>query len=344
MKTNIILQGDALTKLKELPEKSINMVITSPPYWALRDYGVKNQLGMEQTPDLFVKRLCDVFDEVKRILKDEGIIFVNIADTYSSGNRKNNIEDPMNKKGRTTKPTPNRCNCGIVDKCLCMVPERFALEMIKRGWILRNVIIWRKPSCTPESAKDRFTRDFEYIYFFSKNKKYYFKQQIEKTKAKAIEPRMMEEKREVYLAKHKDGQGVKRTMNRNVRTTWTFNPGRIKDAHFAIYPEELCEIPIKAGCPEGGVVLDPFFGSGTTGVVALKQNKKFIGIELNSKYIEIAKRRLKPYFGTYGDWRDLPDKDYKQCKFCGKFFVDVDKHINKIHGGKEQMELGAKNK
>ncbi len=358
---NKILQGSALEVLKTLPEKSINMCMTSPPYWALRDYGVNGQLGLESTFDKYISDLCDIFDGVRRVLRDDGTCWVNIGDTYSSGSRGPETEDPMNKKARVDKfNPPNRNNCGISDKCLIMIPFRFAMEMVNRGWILRNTIIWHKRNCMPSSASDRFTVDFEYLFFFSKKKKYYFKQQIE--------PMLILSRHRAKgrwsgdSAKNKwTSTGVKEPDNsrgqqegRNKRTTWTINPKPFKEAHFAVYPEELCETPIKAGCPEyvckkcgepresireiigervgaskrpgekyeegrpqrgkyrndykktlsdcgcnlgftTGIVLDPFFGSGTTGLVALKQDKKFIGIELNQEYIKIANERLRPF-------------------------------------------------
>ncbi len=355
MKRNKILQGDALTKLKELKEKSVNMCITSPPYWALRDYGVevdniwdgnkdckhkfdlkkfkqhagrggiskigyhklkenvpddiynagfclrcgawKGQLGLEPTFDLYIKHLCDIFEEVKRVLKDEGTIFINLGDTYSGTGSKGDYKDPKYKEGRNGQSIAINNKTGFSSKCLMMIPQRFAIEMINRGWILRNIIIWNKPNCMPSSVRDRFTVDFEYIFFFSKKKKYYFKQQLEPTTTKDNNVRDRDKTKLNNTPGRTRMAGLK-TNNyhfKNKRTTWRISPKPFKEAHFAVYPEELCETPIKAGCSEGGTVLDPFFGAGTTGVVALKQGKKFIGIELNPEYIEIAKKRLKPY-------------------------------------------------
>ena len=196
-----------------------------------------------------------------------------------------------------------------------MIPFRFSIEMVNRGWILRNTIIWYKKNCMPSSCKDRFTVDFEYLFFFSKKKDYYFETQYE--------PCLTQEKRpggfirnrfynydskfnnnpEAYNSprartQRKDYNAEEyfySPQGRNKRTVWTINTKSFSEAHFAVYPEELCETPIKSGCPEEGIILDPFFGSGTTGLVALKQNKKFIGIELNKSYIEIAKKRLRPW-------------------------------------------------
>ena len=316
MKTNTILNGSSLEVLKTLPEKSINMCMTSPPYWALRDYGVEGQLGLEPTFDEYINKLCDIFDEVKRVLRDDGTCWVNLGDTYSATRWTNNEDtgQPMNnfKDGhRGVNPVKDTGN--IPDKCLVGIPFRFATEMINRGWILRNTIIWHKPQCMPSSVKDRFTVDFEYIFFFSKQQRYYFETQYEPHKSISIKrmnagfnqnPDFDYEKRpeknyKKYTLREKRGGKTNpdayNPKGRNKRTVWAINTKGFKEAHFAVYPEKLCETPIKAGCPVGGIILDPFFGAGTTGVVALKQSKKFIGIELNKEYIEIAKKRLKPH-------------------------------------------------
>lgn len=317
MKTNTILQGDCLKQLKTLPEKSINMCMTSPPYWALRDYGVEGQLGLEPTFDEYINKLCDIFDEVKRVLRDDGTCWVNIGDSYGgSGNGQtpnmdadwiNNTINPQIKKGAMIHNFKRR---NIQPKCLVGIPMRFAIEMVNRGWILRNTIIWHKPNCMPSSVKDRFTVDFEYIFFFSKKKKYYFETQYEpisesyakdKRPDRVIRQRFYDKSKYVKAGMIKKEEGdiksldKRNTKGRNKRTVWSICPRPFKEAHFAVYPEELCETPIKAGCPEQGIVLDPFFGAGTTGLVALKQNKKFIGIELNKEYIDIANKRLKPF-------------------------------------------------
>jgi|TARA_Y100000034_G_scaffold70935_2_gene85505 DNA modification methylase len=477
METNIIMNGSALEHLKELPDESIDMSMTSPPYWALRDYGtaswkggeencnhktehtspkstldggkttqnissfykdvcgkcgakrVDKQLGLEPTFDEYINKLCDIYDEVFRVLKKEGTCWVNLGDTYNAGRNGGHAGGTKGLDRPENAPKQSGINAeGIPAKSLTMIPFRFAIEMVNRGWILRNVIIWHKRNCMPSSVKDRFTVDFEYLFFFSKNKKYYFETQYEPLSNATIEDLNKRTKMRwgdgSKGSKHFDGKGVKdydkkgRTRDefsnvekgrnkrttwdikdrqtpysilepefrkeiidfRNLpehdnirdyltkwknnkkitineiekhfgnqaghhwfekngsypskddwlklkellefddlfdepmttifqksglkqnsengrikRTTWTINPKPFKEAHFAVYPEELCEIPIKAGCFEGGIVLDPFFGSGTTGLVALKQNKKFIGIELNPEYIEIAKKRLKPF-------------------------------------------------
>ncbi len=351
---NKIIQGSSLEVLKTLDEKSIDMCMTSPPYWSLRDYGVEGQLGLEPTFDQYISDLCDIFEGVKRVLKDEGTCWVNLGDTYYGGGQggggkqskveyprvwkrpsreafseagidKNCLEcgseiktgingqfcsrDCLNKQGNDFR-SQNRL---LPDKCLVMIPMRFAIEMINRGWILRNTIIWHKPNCMPSSVTDRFTVDFEYIFFFSKKKKYYFETQRENRKYDFDKSIKYDQKgNPTYKAKVtkedrnkirnrgiKEGFRFDKSYNnplgRIKRTVWKITTRSYPEAHFATYPEELCETPIKAGCPEGGIVLDPFFGAGTTGLVALKQNKKFLGIELNPEYIEIAEKRLKPY-------------------------------------------------
>ncbi len=280
---NVILEGDSLAVLRALPSESIDCVMTSPPYWGLRDYGVNDQLGLEPTFQEYITKLCDTFDEIKRVLKEEGTCWVNLGDTYLPG------------------------------KSLAQIPSRFSIEMINRGWILRNTIIWYKPNCMPSPAKDRFTVDFEYVFFFSKSKKYYFETQYEPHKrgtpqAERDYQRMMKGREEFKGER----EGIKKEtlaqnsfvagnpLGRNKRTVWRISPKPFPEAHFAVYPEELCETPIRAGCPKGGIVLDPFFGSGTTGLVALKQGKDFIGIELNKEYIQIAEKRLRPYLSQTG--------------------------------------------
>ena len=367
MKTNHILQGDCIEELKKLPEKSINMCMTSPPYWALRDYGtaswdggdvncshlknegflkwseksklagtqtqevyetqrqtykdvcgrcgakrVDKQLGLEPTFDEYINKLCNVFDEVKRVLRDDGTCWVNIGDTYSSAptGNKGHIKNELfagspkgeNYRDNIAQATRNKPKTKIKNKSLLCIPFRFAIEMVNRGWILRNTIIWHKPNCMPSSVKDRFTVDFEYIFFFSKKKKYYFETQYEPLKEVSIKRaeyglNQTNHKGKAVNVQNLDKMGDRfvNSKGRNKRTTWTIKPKPFKEAHFAVFPEELCETPIKAGCPEQGIVLDPFFGAGTTGLVALKQNKKFIGIELNPDYIKIAEARLKPF-------------------------------------------------
>lgn len=303
---SMIIQGDALEALKHMSDNSIDCVMTSPPYWALRDYGVKDQLGLESTFDEYISNLCNIFDEVKRTLKKSGTCFVNIGDTYYGGGNNRGNTSPISEKQKSNRGAIGQVQqdwsaMNYPSKCLCMIPFRFALEMQKRGWILRNTIIWHKPNVMPSSVKDRFTVDFEYLFFFTKSKKYYFKTQYESAIWK-------DDPRAGFGRLHYRGkrQGQKGTGQENFvhinqdrlkRTVWKISTKPFKEAHFATYPEALCEIPLKAGCLDGGIVLDPFMGSGTTGIAALKQNKAFIGIELNQDYVKIAVDRIKKATG-----------------------------------------------
>lgn len=288
----MIINKDCLSGLKELENESINMCITSPPYWGLRDYGVDGQLGLEETFEEYINKLCDIFDEVNRVLRDDGTCWVNIGDTYST-TRWSNAPSTTGISQSHSDVVLNKKH-DLPDKTLVGIPFRFAIEMINRGWILRNTIIWHKPNCMPSSVKDRFTVDFEYLFFFSKSKKYYFEQQFEphqtipcekttpKTASQNLTSSAKWKKERAYGAN-----------GRNMRTVWKISTKPYKGAHFAVFPPELIETPIKAGCPENGIVLDPFMGSGTTAMVAKQLGRKSIGFELNPEYIDLINERLK---------------------------------------------------
>ncbi len=269
-----IATGDARTVLRQMPSESVHSCVTSPPYWKLRDYEADGQIGLESTPQEYVERLCGVFDEVWRTLRDDGTCWVVLGDTYYG----------RNKSGRA--------------KSLAMIPSRLAIALTDRGWVLRNVIVWHKPNVIPTSIKDRFTIDHEFVLFFAKSPKYYFDRQLERS----LFPGGVH----VHKRPGSKGELIHRTVNptyfarnvvtgefRNMRCVWTIRTARCKESHFAVYPEELIMIPIKAGCPEGGTVLDPFLGSGTTAIVCERLKRSFLGIELNPKYVEIAKKRIR---------------------------------------------------
>ncbi len=318
MELNKIIQGDSLEVLKTLPNESIDCVITSPPYWALRDYGVEGQLGLEPTFQKYITKLCDIFDEVKRVLKKEGTCWVNLGDTYmgnSSYSEKGRQGFGKDKIGMINKKqwlypkykaaassrlrAREHIESGqIIEKSLCQIPSRFAIEMTNRGWILRNEIIWHKPNCMPSSASDRFTVDFEKVFFFTKSKRYFFEQQLEKSIWAEKDSRF--EKGPSRGGKATSGKysidkggAFREDGMRNKRSVWTVNTKGYKEAHFATYPESLIEPMVSSGCPVGGVCLDIFMGSGTTAVVTKKQNKNYLGIELNLEYIKIAEERIK---------------------------------------------------
>lgn len=297
---NRIINSDCLTALKLMPDDSIDCVVTSPPYWKLRDYqtnpviwnakeGCKHhwknnfctlcnawqgELGAEPNYHLYINHLCDIFDEIQRVIKSTGTCWVNLGDIYN----------PKNKS-------------------LMLIPSKFSVEMLKRGWVLRNIIIWQKPNTMPHSVKDRFTVDFEYLFFFVKSPKYYFEQQFEPIKESTIKKaksKINENKSIFYQGMSKENyeKYQQRVLydpaykGRNKRTVWNIATVPFKGAHIATYPPKLIEIPIKAGCPENGIVLDPFMGSGTTAVVAKKLNRNYIGIELNPEYIKMAEGRI----------------------------------------------------
>lgn len=347
MEKNKIYQGDCLEVLKTFPDNSIDCVMTSPPYFNQRDYGVEGQLGLEKTPEEYVDKLCNIFDQVKRILRKDGTCWVNISDCYGGYQGKNNGY-PDRKNEVADIPQIKRDT--KTAKSLLCVPEMFLLEMVKRGWLIRNKIVWYKRNVMPSSASDRFTIDYEMLYFFTKSKNYFFKQQYEPIKTETIQRnkyglipkkrvgacgtdrvagsfatkmpienkqdlvgnpiytgfnKRYKNKRDLLLETGMVRNGGKGStlsnpekwneLGRNKRCVWDIVTKPSKEKHFAMYPEKLCETPIESGCPLGGLVLDPFFGAGTTGIVALKQNKNFIGIELNEKYIELSKKRIQPY-------------------------------------------------
>jgi site-specific DNA-methyltransferase (cytosine-N4-specific) len=268
----VVLHGDTREAIRTIPNNSVQCAVTSPPYWGVRDYGVADQIGAE--PDLlrYVNDLVMVFREVRRILTPSGTFWLNIGNTYSSGGRKWRDADDKNK-GRAMSyrpPTPE----GLKKKDLIGVAWLLALACQRDGWYLRNDIIWYKPNCQPESVKDRLTVAHEYLFLFSKSERYYFNQDAIKQQTT-------------------NGNGLK-----NRRTVWSINTEPCPEAHFAIFPRELIRPCIMAGSHRNDIVFDPFYGTGTTGIVAKELNRKCIGIELNTEFIEIAKRRTAEIQGS----------------------------------------------
>lgn len=306
--TGKIICGDALKILKTFPDESIDCVVTSPPYFHLRDFGVKGQIGLEKTVEEYIFRLAAIFDEIRRVLKPEGTCWVNLGDTYGNGGvttyaKRSRKEDllPDTKTGSAIK-TANFSQRKT--KCLLQVPSRFALAMTERGWILRNEIIWHKPNAIPSSITDRFTVDFDKIFFFVKQKNYYFRQQFEPLQyppklSDFVPNRTSKHSRRDKYISVMNAKSAAKTIEkiirkgRNKRCVWTIPTSQFTGQHFAVYPSKLVEMPMKAGCPENGIVLDPFLGSGTTAIVAQKLGRQFIGIELNNEYVRIAKNRIK---------------------------------------------------
>ncbi|MCC6321789.1 MAG: site-specific DNA-methyltransferase [Phycisphaerales bacterium] len=265
-----IIVGDAAAELPRLAAGTFRCCVTSPPYWGLRDYGYDEQIGAEEELSAYIARLVRVFREVRRALAEDGTLWLNIGDSYTSGNRRWRATDKKNpaRAMNYRPPTPD----GLKPKDLIGVPWRLALALQSDGWYLRSDIVWYKPNCQPESVKDRPTRSHEYVFLFSKNEDYHYDHQ-------AI--------RELT----DDGRGL-----RNRRSVWPINTEPFPEAHFATFPRALVEPCILGGSQTGDRVLDPFFGSGTVGVVCQRTMRGFCGIELKSEYAEIARRRL--------GWRD----------------------------------------
>lgn len=295
---NEIIQGDSLTILSSLPAESVDCCITSPPYWGLRDYGAEGQLGLEKTPEEYVANMVKVFAEVKRVLKKEGTLWLNLGDTYSAQRWTGKGEgQAMNKmKDGHRDINPEKLS-GLPDKNLVGIPWRVAFALQADGWYLRQDIIWAKPNPMPESVTDRCTKSHEYIFLMSKNPKYYFDN--EAIKEKSVSEGSI----------HVDGNDDKMSgvskgfetrpsktyttpATRNRRSVWTITTKPFKEAHFATFPEDLIVPMVKAGCPPEGIVLDPFMGAGTTGLVARKLQRNYLGIELNPAYVEMARKRI----------------------------------------------------
>jgi site-specific DNA-methyltransferase (adenine-specific) len=307
MKTNVIFNEDCLIGLQKLPDNSIDCCISSPPYWGLRDYGVDGQIGNENEFTDFINKLAEIYKEVYRVLKPEGTCFVNLGDTYmggtagSGGNCGRHIESGTNKYAKSTRFKNGVKKNGLPKKSLALIPERFAIEMISNGWILRNQIIWHKPNQMPSSATDRFTVDFEKIFFFVKQSTgYYFEQQLEPyTKPMNRCNGKSDWDNGTRQSTYRNRNMRPNPDGKNMRTVWSVNTKPFPGAHFAVFPETLVERMIKSGCPENGVVLDPFMGAGTTAVVARKLNRSYIGYELNPEYVKMANDRLYKELGMW---------------------------------------------
>lgn len=315
-----ILVGDAREVLRTLPEESVHCVVTSPPYWGLRCYGVAGQLGLEESPAEYVEKMVTVFREVWRVMRPDGTLWLNMGDGYattgSAGRAQRGLHELVERcSPRKTPRKSNRAHQGVVPhpprrrkppgfklKDLIGMPWRLAFALQEDGWLLRTDIIWHKSNPMPESVRDRPTRCHEYIFLLSKSPRYFYDYRA------VTEP--------VSGGSHPRGKGVnpKAALNptpgrvkqnasfsaavaglvsvRNRRTVWKVNTQCFHGAHFAVFPEKLVEPCILAGSPRGGLVLDPFAGSGTTGVVALRHGRDFIGIDLNPAYAEMARARL----------------------------------------------------
>jgi DNA modification methylase len=294
-----IVCGDCLEVLKTFPDESINCCITSPPYYGLRDYGVEGQIGHEKTPEEYVNKVLEVFREVRRVLRKDGTLWLNLGDSYvGSGVHSGGKSCNKGNTGSTNSYVPPKPG---KSKDLLGIPWMVAFALRADGWFLRSDIIWHKPNCMPESVTDRPTKSHEYIFLLSKCERYYYdsesiKEQSSEDFAKNghIRPSLDAHfKNDPVRGRTKAGlSSIAPKPTRNKRDVWTVNTHSFPESHFATFPEALVEPCIKAGCPEDGIILDPFFGAGTIGLVARKLLRHWIGIELNPAYIKIANDRL----------------------------------------------------
>lgn len=338
MTTNQIYNSECLRGLKTLPDNSINCCVTSPPYYGLRDYGSDKQIGLEKTPEEYIQKLVAVFHEIKRVLKDDGTLWVNIGDSYA-GSMKGAAGYPdnaMNYKQGTNRGTLGKATLvkqctGCKPKDLIGIPWMLAFALRADGWYWRDTIIWSKPNPMPESVKDRCTKSHEYILLFAKSRSYYFDSDAIKVSAKESTISRVRQDIDNQLGSSRSLKtngnmkavigGRKRIMKSmstsdpmfrnntsreyeytdtaNKRSVWEVSTSAYRDAHFAVFPPKLIVDCIKAGSPEGGVVLDPFMGSGTTAIVSRKLNRNYVGFELNPDYIKIAENRIYNELGIF---------------------------------------------
>lgn len=306
-----ILAGDVRKRLAELEDGSVRCCVTSPPYWGLRDYGHDGQIGLEQTPDEYVAQMVAVFREVRRVLAHDGTLWLNLGDTFNS--QASNQQGKNGTKSGVIRPKsavdgyagmgrrkglPSR---DLKPKDLIGIPWRVAFALQADGWWLRQDIIWHKPNPMPESVTDRCTKAHEYVFLLTKSAKYHYDasaiQELAETFGRQGRSDTMQPKQQAVAATgYRNDPNLKDDFSRehrNRRSVWSITTKPFKDAHFAVMPEALAEPCVLAGSAPGDLVLDPFTGSGTVAVVALKHDRRFIGVELNSDYIEIATKRIE---------------------------------------------------
>jgi DNA modification methylase len=304
---NEFLLGAAEDRLKDIQSESVDCCVTSPPYWGLRDYGNDKQVGLEKTPEEFINNLVKIFRQVKRVLKSEGTLWVNIGDCYAGSGKGGNPQ--YNKNSQNANLNPFYKSGNIKAKDLVGIPWMLAFALRADGWYLRQDIIWNKPNPMPESVNDRCSKSHEYIFLLSKSPQYYFNSAAIKEPLKNPNRDLMQS---VGGKKHKNiqekGQKIHsfhKTRNEsgeewksesgmaNKKSVWTVTTKPFNKAHFATFPIDLIIPCIKAGSPIGGIVLDPFMGSGTTAKAAIELQRNFIGVELNQDYINIAEERIR---------------------------------------------------
>lgn len=319
MLINTIYNESCMETLTRMPDNYLHSVITSPPYWQLRDYGYEGQWGLETTYTEYLENLWAMMDEIHRVLRNDGTVWVNLGDVYARGQRTNdgNVHS-LFQNGANPIPI-SKPNYNGLNKTLLLLPHRFAIGCIERGWIVRNDCIWAKRNCMPESVTDRFSKKHEYFFFMVKSEKYYFDLDSirEKYKDSSIQ-RILQGRSDT--SKHFVGNVGNENLSKP-RANRKYsgealvlpdgkNPGSVSDfwdiptkgtsaKHYASYNDSLLLKPVLAGCPEGGIIYDPFIGTGSTAECALRSNRKFIGSEMSAEYCDIANKRLQPYLQQF---------------------------------------------
>lgn len=271
-KATLFYGWDARKSLRELPRVSVHCVCTSPPFWGLRDYDRELQIGTEETPEEYIQKLVEVFQEVRQVLRDDGVLWLNLGDCYSAGGMGGHASSKSfnGHRGRRGLPLVRKPPPGMKPKNLMGIPWRVALALQEDGWYLRGDVIWHKPNSMPESVEDRPSKSHEYLFLLSKTDRYFFRK------------------------------------NPRLRSVWSISTVPYAGAHFAAWPPEIVQRAVEMGCPEGGVVLDPFSGSATTGAVAVRMGRDYVGLDLNADYLTLAESRIR----GLGLSEDAPLWDY----------------------------------
>jgi DNA modification methylase len=288
-----LIHGDCLEVLRTLPDGAARCCVTSPPYYGLRDYGTPGQLGLEPTLDEYVAQLVAVFREVRRVLTDNGTLWLNLGDSYG-GTRGNSTPAPDNKHAHAQADTPGHGKGDTLRKQLLGIPWRVAFALQADGWYLRSDIIWHKPNAMPESVRDRPTKAHEYLFLLAKSERYFYDADAVREAQTTLTNRSGSGKfdGDATMKARALTTGEINPLGRNRRTVWPVPTKPYSGAHFAVMPEALVEPCILAGSAAGDTILDPFCGSGTVGAVATRTGRDFIGVDLNADYLSLAERRI----------------------------------------------------
>lgn len=278
-----LLHGDSLEQARTLPDESIDCIVTSPPYYGLRDYGTKGQYGLEETPAAYVEAMRSLFNELRRTLADDGTLWLNIGDSYSGGSRRS-YADTGKSEGRIGSARPVS---GLPGKNLLGMPWRVAFALQDDGWVLRNSIIWHKPNAMPESVTDRLSGRHENLFMFTKSQQYWFDLDPIREDSSRVEAYKPNKWINGATRPHEGHRGS-HANGRNPGDVWSINTQPFPGSHFAVFPKELARRCVVSGCKTGGTVLDPFSGSGTTGLVTQENGRKYIGIDISADYLKLS--------------------------------------------------------